>query len=664
MELLNPVHKPERVVYSSGHSGTNMKIPGKRTFILVAISVCLVLAVAAVVVRWRVSRAIRGAEQALVSEQNLRYEARPYSPNTDSGFETVSAPAVFTQAAEFQGHLFVAGPAGLSEFDERGRLVREFHVGQELPSSPLVRLAVSNLSNSREPELIVATADTGLLIFNGSNFKLIQAQDGAARTTTAILPTASGRLLIGTAERGVLVYDGRRFGPFHPSLSGLNVTELFGTDADLWVGTADRGVGHWHGGAVEWFDESNGLPDSHIYGIAQQGARTFVGTSTGIAEFENGKFVRVLAAGSFVRSLLAGEKTLFAGTMDDGILEIPLAQTSRNAVEHRSIGNLNEVEQLIRSNGSLYALTSSGVYLRRAAGSWSRVLVSPSALLTDRNISSLALDSSGRLWVGYFDRGLDILDSSKQHVTHLEDEHIFCINRISPSRPRNTTAVATANGLVLFDSQGGRKQILTKTDGLIADHVTDVAIFGDDLVAATPAGLTFVGPSGIRSLYAFHGLVNNHVYALAPNGNTLLAGTLGGVSLLQNDRVRVSLTTATSKLKANWITAALPDEAGWWVGTYGAGIAHIDSTGHIELADGASGDLVINSGAMISTGQFVAAGTMGHGLYLLNRSTNHWSAITNGLPSLNVTALARGSGFLYVGTDNGLVRIPEQRLGR
>ena len=32
---------------------------------------------------------------------------------------------------------------------------------------------------------------------------------------------------------------------------------------------------------------------------------------------------------------------------------------------------------------------------------------------------------------------------------------------------------------------------------------------------------------------------------------------------------------------------------------------------------------------------------------------------TMGLPSKNVTALAAGGGYLYIGTDNGLVRIAE-----
>jgi hypothetical protein len=47
------------------------------------------------------------------------------------------------------------------------------------------------------------------------------------------------------------------------------------------------------------------------------------------------------------------------------------------------------------------------------------------------------------------------------------------------------------------------------------------------------------GCDGTHSLYAFHGLVNNHVYALGARGDgRVLAGTLGGLSLLQDGTVR------------------------------------------------------------------------------------------------------------------------------
>ena len=642
-----------------------MRTPGKRTYALVGGILCIAALLTAGIVYWRVGGAIHGAEKGLESERNLAFVSRPYLPPVDTGFEWVSSPAVFTEAAEFQGHLFVAGPAGLSEFDDRGHALRDFRVGRELPSSPLVRIEMATLADSREPELVLATADAGLLVFNGASFRQIAAEDRDARSITAILASASGRLLIGTQKRGVLVYDGHRLGPFHPSLTGLHVTELSGTDSDLWIGTGDRGVAHFHGGAVDWFDESSGLPDAHVYCIAQQGRNTFVGTSTGIAEFEDGKFVRVLAAGAFVRSLLPQEKTLLAGTMDDGILEIALSRSSRNQPQPAAAGSLNEVEQLIRSNASLYALTAGGVFLRHGAGNWSRVLLPSSSLLSDRNVSALAFDPSGQLWVGYFDRGLDIVDASQKRVRHIEDDHVFCVNRILPGAGYNATAVATANGLALFDARGNLKQVLRKADGLISDHVTDLAVYGRDLVVATPAGITFIGPSGVRSLYAFHGLVNNHVYTLAPNGRSLLAGTLGGVSMLEDDQIRANYTTATSELKANWITAAVPVGDEWWVGTYGAGVVRMDPTGQVEAGDGAGGDLVINPNAMLATDRFVVAGTMGQGMYVMDRKYRSLVGDDRGV------AVAERDGvrewemaIVYVGTDNGLVRIPEQRLGR
>jgi ligand-binding sensor domain-containing protein len=88
----------------------------------------------------------------------------------------------------------------------------------------------------------------------------------------------------------------------------------------------------------------------------------------------------------------------------------------------------------------------------------------------------------------------------------------------------------------------------------------------------------------------------------------------------------------------------------------------MDSSAHFEQVEGASGDLVINPNAMLATGKVVLAGTMGRGLYVINRGSGRGIAITAGLPSLNVTALAADEAYVYVGTDNGLVRVPTQRL--
>jgi ligand-binding sensor domain-containing protein len=540
-----------------------------------AAAVLLLLAFGAVVV-WRASRALHLAAGDVRSEHEIRFVVRPLPPAVSADFEVISSPAVFFQAARFQDHLYVAGPAGLLEYAPGGALLRQYAVGRELPGSPLIALAPAVLTDAREPELILATANDGLLAFNGHAFRQILPYDSDARAITAILPSASGHLLIGTKKRGLLVYDGKQITVFHPTLKDIYVTALVGTESDLWVGTLDRGVLHFHAGQTDSFAEPQGLPDRQIASLAISEVTTddttYVGTPLGVAVFSAGRFSRVLAPGVLATALLATHNQLYVGSEDQGVIAIPLEgrhpNSGSNSGSNSNLGRdsqLSEVRQLFTSGDAVFAVARSGLYRMNARGfGWQRVLEAGAATLSDRNISALAADSSGRLWVGYFDRGMDVLAPDTSRATHVEDEHVFCVNRILIDAKTGAIDVATANGLVRFDNSGTEQQVLTRADGLIADHVTDVAAYGDGLALATPAGLTFLDATGARSMYAFHGLVNNHVYALGVSGDELIAGTLGGLSLLDKGNVAVNYTTATSNLKHNWITAvARLARSGW-----------------------------------------------------------------------------------------------------
>jgi ligand-binding sensor domain-containing protein len=627
---------------------------------VVAAGAVVTLGLAALVV-WRSSQAIHSASEEVRAERELGFVTRPLLQPVNAGFERISSPAVFLQAARFEDHLYIAGPAGLLEYTPEGALLHQYAVGRELPGSPAVALATGVLADSREPELVVATANDGLLAFNGRSFRQILPASNDGRAITAILPAPSGHLLFGTKKRGVLVYDGKKITVLHPTLDAVYVTSLAGNESDLWVGTLNRGLLHFHAGATETFSEAQGLPDTQVQSLAISGDTTYAGTATGVAVFKSGRFFRVLAPGVMATALLATATQLYVGSEDQGVILIPL-EGRRPNLRQGPTAELSEVRQLFASGDVVFAVARNGLYrMNPRAFGWQRVLETGSTLLTDRNISALAADSTGRLWVGYFDRGLDLLPADGR-VTHIEDEHVFCVNRILADAKTGIIDVATANGLVRFDNSGSEQQVLTRADGLIADHVTDVAAYRDGLALATPAGLTFLDASGARSMYAFHGLVNNHVYALGVSGDELMAGTLGGLSLLNKGDVTANYTTTSSNLKHNWITAVVPVGSEWMVGTYGAGILGLDRSGHFQSFEVGSGQFEVNPNAMLVTSSYVLAGTLGQGLYLYDRQSARWLAIRDGLPSSNVTALAAANGYIYVGTDNGLVRIPEQKL--
>lgn len=728
-----------------GHSGrecglvaVGVTMRRARVLLVVAVPVLLLASGIAFVL----VRAQRGLERArMVAEERGRvgFELRRLSgagagAGTGTrllgvGFEPVASAAGFVSAAFFLGNLYVAGPAGLYVYGAGGGvgsdgsagvggtapLVHTYRVGMDLPAAPLGAMAVGTLRGESEPVLMIATAGEGVLLFTagagmgsgaggGGSFRQLRPEAPEMRDVTGLLPLATGDLLVGTRRAGLLVYSGATLGGFRAETADVPVTALAEDGAGgFWVGTRDRGALHWSGGTMERVDAAAGLPDDQVESIVVRSGDVFVGTPVGVAEVRDGRVVRRLAEGSFARALAvtADAKALAVGTMEEGVLDVPLgAGGARRGIP--LIGGLGRavaegaVAGLVGLDGNLYEVLQDGVRRRTASGGWETVVEAPPAALTDGNISALAFAGDGRLWVGYFDHGIDVLgvdaltgtapgggaDSTgaaggrkgsvaRQQTEHIEDDAVFCVNRLLAERRngngngQGTMVAATANGLVLFDAEGRERQVLTRRDGLISDHVTDVAATGRGLALATPAGLTFVDAEGTQSLYGFEGLVNNHVYTIGvqPDGDEILAGTLGGVSLLASEEVRRNLTVANSGLRHNWVTAVVPmEDGGWMVGTYGAGVMRLDKQGQFAPMEGATGEMVINPNAMLATTEHVFAGSLGQGLWAYTRATGRWKQMTDGLPSENVTAMVERDGEIYVGTENGLVRIAERAV--
>jgi hypothetical protein len=178
------------------------------------------------------------------------------------------------------------------------------------------------------------------------------------------MPLASGHFLIGTKKRGVLLYAGQKITVLHPTLSGVYVTSLAGTESDLWVGTLNRGVMHWHAGQTESFGEHEGLPDPQVQSIAVSGEKTYVGTVLGVAVFERGRLSRVLAPGVLATALLPRmtPSQLLVGSEDQGVISIPLAARRTTAMAAAFSANpaeLGEVRQLFGMRDAVYARPSA-----------------------------------------------------------------------------------------------------------------------------------------------------------------------------------------------------------------------------------------------------------------------------------------------------------------
>lgn len=632
------------------------RLPRYTALILAA---CVAIAVWLTLIWVRASHVLHDSAKQAETASQIAFTLEPVRMSP-SGFEYFTNPANYRSAAVFNSRLFVTGSSALIEMDRAGHPQKIWRVGQDLPAAPLSALAVR--TGIGVPELWIGTNGAGLLIYDGRSFRQLLPGTTWLRSVTALLALADGRMLIGTPEAGLYICDGKHLEPFHPQFAKTEVTGLAGSEDALWIGTRAHGAALWRGGAVTRYVTE--LPDPQVLSIAADGDRTWVGTPVGVAEFANGQFRRRIADGFFAQALGVSGESLYVGTSDEGLATIPIHDDRPRPAQHQAETGSDPIVSFARAGSDLLAVSPDSI---RQLPNSETVVRADAGMLSAAHISALYLDDLGQLWVGYFDRGLDILplrDPAKKR--HFEDDRLFCVNRIKASEDHRSVAVATANGLAMFESTGRLRQVLDHASGLIAGNVTDV-LFGDlpeSLVVATPAGLSFVDRGHVTSLYAFEGLVNNHVYTLDRRNGELFAGTLGGFSLLKNGLVEASYTTANSSLRQNWITASAEFEGDLYFGTYGSGVvrlgAHGELTGFREFGPRQE-RVEVNPNAMLATAGALYVGTAGKGLAVLRNGSQRWVFLIKGLPSLNVTALAAKDGALYVGTDNGLVRMADAR---
>ncbi|HEX9080677.1 MAG TPA: hypothetical protein VF768_00290, partial [Holophagaceae bacterium] len=186
----------------------------------------------------------------------------------------------------------------------------------------------------------------------------------------------------------------------------------------------------------------------------------------------------------------------------------------------------------------------------------------------------------------------------------------------------------------------------------------------------SPAGPVFGTGQGVALpdgafLSAFHGLPGNQALALAMDPSGLLfVGTPSGLGAVRGARVLWRLTSGDGKLPHPWVTALARFGDALYLGTYGGGLAK-------RLAPATQGDAVgafvpfvetegmkVSANGLVAAGGTLFAGTDGQGLLRLSPDGSRFLPVKVPLPSPHITAILPAPEGLYVGTDEGLARIP------
>jgi len=593
----------------------------------------------------------------------------------------------------FAGVRYLATTGGLIALDDGGNVARRYTTLDGLPENDLTALGVF-----RE-RLFIGTASAGLVAFDGQAFVGYRFTKPKA-THVSVLVATESELMIGTLDGGLFEYNGEQFSRRFNSATGADfsrVTALMPVESRLYIGTQDNGLYIWREAHIEHIGTNEGLPSPHVTAISAVPSSSETGTVAVATDFavvalNNANNIKPISARPNITSLAVSGGHLWAGLFGGGVVDLSVSLESppRNVTPRRgggseSVGLPGGSPAIVFSNeGKLWALTREGAFARdegAARPAFESVAGSlvGDRVLTDSHVSALAGDSSGRLWIGYFDHGIDLISTeASERLSHIEDDRVREVNHLAFDRDDDRMLVATSRGLVLFG--GGLKQNLITRDrgGLINDSVAHVSLAeidspllassspavtgapGRAIVLATAGGLTEVIGGRARSITAFHGLASNHLYTSASVGSRLFVGSLAGLAELEGLRVLRTYKTSNSRLSHDWVTALAEAEGTLYVGTNGGGVDALLPTGEwVNFAD-ELGKFEVNPNAMHYDGERLYVGTSDRGLLVYNTRARRWTRISAGLASQSVTAITSDDRAVYLGTLNGLVRIEKR----
>lgn len=569
----------------------------------------------------------------------------------------------------FAGRVYVATSAGLAVFEADGRFVRRYTTLDGLPENALTCL------ERYDGRLYIGTETSGLLAFDGDRFTRFRFERPRAAKVAA-LRAAGGELLIGTFEAGVFEYDGASFTRRYATALGVDcrrVTAILDAGPRLYVGTFDAGLFEWREGAVARYGTTEGLRSARVVGLAQRGGAVLVATDLGVAEIDNGA-IRPFDETSGATAIAERDGEVFLATLNRGVVLAgsgPMTPASdrpharpgaRSAALPAGAATAVKVE-----DGVLWALSDAGVFA--SVGTQAPARFEPfgdeedGPRLAAGHVAAIAADGRGRLLVGYFDGGVDVVDpATGQVVDRMDDPALREVNAIVPDYEAGRTWIASSKGIAAVDG-GRRTRLLGVRDGLAGENAAAVCALSSSggLAVATNKGVTVFDGTVGRSITAFHGLPNNHVYAVAETGGKLYAGTLGGLAEIDGLRVTRVLSAANSALPHNWVNGLASYAGRLYVGTYGGGVAELLPTGDLVLHEETAG-LEVNPGAMLVDSGSLYVGTLGAGVFVLDIESGRWRRVTAGLASRNVTAIAADTHFVYFGTEHGITRVERSTL--
>ena len=529
----------------------------------------------------RLHLVLRSCLWVLCGIASLSLPAHSQDPNdlgsqswsTENGLPQNSVHQIFQSA---DGYIWVATEGGIARFNGVDFKIFNPESTPEITSDDICCFT----QNGAGP-LWIASSD-GLLQYSAGTFRRYSIADGLpASRTSNLAATDNGSLLLLTTD-GIVSFSGSRFATI--SLPDSSVPSAMATahDGSVWIASNSGIFQYLHGRILPLPLSSTSTPKD-IQGIGFFPDHSlWLRTGTNLTVLKKGH-IRILSIGhdisaSRIQSVLAGSQgELWIGT-NRGLFFLGKLDNRPHAVSNLGSDSILSLTQ-DKENNLWVGTETSGLQILRPQNF--RTIPS----LPDHLITALTQSSDGAMWVGTDGDGLDRLQAG--NIQHLSTHSGLLSETILALAPGVDGGmwIGTPDGLNHIED--AKVRTYTSADGLPDDLIR--SLLSDDdgsLWIGTRHGLAHLQNDRFVTLTRSDGLGSDLVGALlksqTSNSHDLWIGTLDGLTRLRDGHIKTF--TKTDGLSGNTITALAEDPHGTlWVGTKGAGLNAITTTGFISL---------------------------------------------------------------------------------
>ena len=528
--------------------------------------------------------------------------------------------------------------------------------------------SVSSLVQSWDGYLWFGTEE-GLVRYDGVQFTSFDKQVDSAfgvNDIVTVLKTRQGEIWAGTRGAGIVIYNGTSFRVLNDStgLASNFITALSeDRDGTIWIGTYGGGLARYAKNDVSIYGASKGFSAEFVSEIVQdQGGVIWAGSEQGIFRLDNDSFVRYEGAGlgqAFITTLYPDNTgRMWIATRESGLFV--WSADSFTQQEH-TVFKSGYVTSMIQDQaGSVWMGMTGGTLVRSTSES-----IESSSDITQSDILGLLEDREGTLWIGTRGDGLHQLRNSA--FTPYSTPEGLSSNRVYTIYEQEAEGmwVGTAQGLNLI--KDNRVVAAPLTDPMAEKEILAITGgFEQDLWIGTYGeGLFQKEGERFHQYTTAEGLPSNNVFALTTDSKgRVWVGTDAGVGLYDGERF--SIIDTTQGLPSQYITAFSESQDGaMWIGTYDAGLTKYNQK--VLQAYNAENGLSTNGVLALHEDNdgVLWIGTYGGGLNRLRANAITSYSTDNGFYNDNVyVILEDDENHLWMTCNKGVFRVDKAVLNQ